>query len=242
MESAIGIIPARHASQRFPGKPLALILGRPMIQWVYERACSSNLLSRIIIATDDDRILQAARSFGADVRMTSSRHTSGTERVAEAVSDLDASIIINIQGDEPLIRGEMLDSLVSSLRESESPMATLAARSEDPALFQDENVVKVVVDRNGYALYFSRSPIPAGFSGYFWRHIGLYGYRRNFLLRFSSLSASPLERQERLEQLRALEHGHRIKIIESRFDSLSVDTPKDIIKVENYLKQEKSNG
>jgi len=242
VESAVGIIPARYASQRFPGKPLAPILGLPMIQRVYERACTARRLNRIIIATDDERILHSARSFGAEALMTSSSHTSGTERAAEAASDLNASIIINIQGDEPLLQGDMLDSLVSCLQESDSPMATLANRCHDQALFQDENVVKVVIDRNGHALYFSRSPIPVHFRGHFWRHIGLYGYRKEFLLRFSSLPASRLEIQERLEQLRALEHGYRIKIIESHFESLSVDTPKDIIEVEKRLRKEISNG
>ncbi len=242
MRSAVGIIPARYASQRFPGKPLAPILGRPMIQWVYERACTARRLSRIIIATDDERIRRRSESFGADVRMTSSRHTSGTERAAEAAEDLDTSIIINIQGDEPLLRGDMLDSLVSGLQESDSPMVTLVNRSHDPDLFHDKNVVKVVVDRNDHALYFSRSPIPSIFHGQFRRHVGLYGYRKDFLLRFASLSASPLEKQECLEQLRALEHGFRIKIIESRYESLSVDTPEDIINVEKRLREEGYNG
>jgi len=242
MQSAVGIIPARYASQRFPGKPLAPILGRPMIQWVYERACTARRLHRIIIATDDERIRRRSESFGAEVRMTSSRHISGTERAAEAAEDLDASFIINIQGDEPLLRGDMLDSLVSGLQESDSPMVTLVNRCHNPDLFHDKNVVKVVVDRNDHALYFSRSPIPSTFHDQFLRHVGLYGYRKDFLLRFASFSASPLEKQECLEQLRALEHGFRIKIIESRYESLSVDTPEDIINVEDHLREEGFNG
>lgn len=237
MKLATGIIPARYQSRRFPGKTLALIDGTPMIQRVYECAQKAKHLSHLIIATDDERIFLAAENFGADVRMTSALHTSGTERVAEVARGIEASIIINIQGDEPLLRGEMIDDLVIVLQDESIPMATLAARTEDMSLLHNNNVVKVAVDKNGFALNFSRLPLPAQASDYFWQHIGIYGYQKNFLLLFSQMQPSKLENLEKLEQLRALENGYKIKIVESQFSTLSVDSPEDIIKVENFLKE-----
>ncbi len=237
MKQAVGIIPARYGSTRFPGKPLAAILGKPMLQWVYERACSARNLSRVIIATDDERILTASKAFGAEAIKTSASIVSGTERAAEVARDLDSQIIINIQGDEPLIKAEMIDSLVEALQEDSLPMATLVLKTKDLTLHKDKNIVKVVIDEQGFALYFSRSPVPFQASDYFWQHIGIYGYQKTFLLRFSRLPASRLEKTEDLEQLRALENGFRIKAIETLHSTLSVDAPEDIIKVEKKIKE-----
>lgn len=237
MISAAGIIPVRYESRRFPGKPLALIKGKPMVQWVWERAARAKFLDRILIATDDERIYRAAESFGADVVMTSPQHASGTERVAEAAAELASPIVINIQGDEPLLQPDTLDALVNGLQDPEVTMATLAVKRESADALADPNIVKVVVDGRGFALYFSRSPIPFGESKKFLQHIGIYGFKRDFLLRFSRLSPSRLEKIERLEQLRALENGFPIKVLETSYLSLSVDTPEDIIKVESFLEE-----
>jgi len=237
LRSATGIIPARYSSQRFPGKPLALILGKPMIQRVYERVQSAKKLDRIIIATDDEKIFKAAESFGAETWMTSSHHNSGTERTAEIASKIDSPIIINIQSDEPLIRGEMIDQLVVAMQNKKISMATLADKIKDLSLLNDRNIVKVVSDNNGYALYFSRSALPFQPFDFFWKHIGIYGFQRDFLLKFIKLPISRLEKTERLEQLRALENGYKIKVLETQFSTLSVDSSKDIIKVEKFLKK-----
>jgi 3-deoxy-manno-octulosonate cytidylyltransferase (CMP-KDO synthetase) len=237
LRSAIGIIPARYGSRRFPGKPLAKILGKPMIQWVYERAASSSALKKIIIATDDNRIVDAARLFDAETILTSCVHTSGTDRVAEIAKKLIDPLIINIQGDEPLIRGEMITALVEALQDNSVSMSTLAMKSRDEGLLKDENTVKVIFDREGYALYFSRSPIPYN-SPQFWIHIGIYGYQREFLLDFAELQPTYLENIENLEQLRALEYGYKIKIIESNYSTVSVDVPEDISKIESLLNKE----
>jgi 3-deoxy-manno-octulosonate cytidylyltransferase (CMP-KDO synthetase) len=209
-----------------------------MIQRVYEAAQTAQSLERVIVATDDERILHAAQNFGANARMTSSSHRSGTDRVAEITESINTPLVINIQGDEPLIRGEVIDELVKALQDEDIPMATLAIKEEDMTLLNDSNVVKVVFDKEGYALNFSRSSLSSQASSYFWRHIGIYGYQRNFLLKFCQIPPSRLEKAEKLEQLRALENGYRIKIIENRFSSLSVDTPEDIIKVEKLLEKE----
>lgn len=232
---AIGVIPVRYGATRFPGKPLVPILGRPMVQWVYEGARTATRLERIIIAADDERILAAAAAFGAEVMLTSPDCASGTDRVAEVAARTDAAIVVNIQGDEPLIRGGMLDGLVGALEEGGASMASLMSRETEPSLLADPNVVKVVVDHRGDALYFSRSPLPSGNPDYFYRHVGIYGYRRDLLLGYRDLPASRLEREERLEQLRALENGIRIRMVEIGSPTLSVDTPGDIIKVENFL-------
>jgi len=207
-----------------------------MIQWVYEVACRSRRLDRVLIATDDARIFETASGFGAEVVMTRAGHASGTERVAEAAAPLDASIIINVQGDEPLIEGAMLDSLVEALGDPAVSMATLMARVKEMELLRDPNTVKVIADKDGWALYFSRAPIPCGASDYFFQHIGIYGYRKDFLTDFERLPKSRLESIEKLEQLRVLENGLKIKMIEISHPTLSVDTPQDIIKVENFLK------
>ncbi len=208
-----------------------------MIQRVYERAQGAKLLRDVIVATDDQRIFEACRAFGAEVRMTSSDHRSGTERVAEVAESLETPIIINIQGDEPLLQGRMIDDLVKVLQEDDIPMATLAAMVHDVDLVQDKDIVKVVLDKNGYALYFSRSPLPFQPSDHFWKHIGIYGYQRHFLMEFRQMPVSNLESCERLEQLRALENGFKIKVIQTDSPTLSVDTPEDIIKVEKFLEK-----
>ncbi len=207
-----------------------------MIQRVYEAAHTAKNLERVIVATDDKRIYQAAQNFGAEARMTSSSHRSGTDRVAEVARESNTPIVINIQGDEPLIQGEAIDELVAALQDKDIPMATLAVKEDNLNLLNDSSVVKVVPDRNGFALYFSRSPLPYQASDHFWRHIGVYGYQKNFLQKFCRIPPSRLEKTEKLEQLRALENGYRIKIIENQFSTLSVDSPEDIIRVENLLK------
>lgn len=231
----VGIIPARFGSTRFPGKPLAPIKGRPMIQWVYEGAKSASLLDGVIVATDDERIAAACRAFGAPVRMTSPDHRSGTERVAEVAQTIDNKIIINIQGDEPLLDGRLLDALVEALQDPDVPMASFMRRSADLASARDPNRVKVVTDKDGWALYFSRSPLPFEARDYYFQHVGLYGFQREALFRLCALPPSRLEIAERLEQLRALENGLRIRMLETASAPLSVDVPKDIIEVEKLL-------
>ena len=208
-----------------------------MIQWVYERAKKARFLENVFIATDDQRIFDTALAFGADVRMTSSGHRSGTSRAAEIASELDSPLILNIQGDEPLLRVSMIDDLVQVLQDKTIDMATLAVKDDNMAEIEDQNIVKVVKDREDFALYFSRSPIPFDAADYFWKHIGIYGYQRTFLLKFESLQESRLEKTEKLEQLRALENGCRIKIVNTPHSILSVDSPEDIIKVENILRK-----
>jgi len=240
MKQATGIIPARFHSQRFPGKPLALIQGKPMIERVFERASTAKFLEQIIVATDDERIAQAAQKIGAEVRMTSPHHNSGTERVAEVANKVKTPLIINIQGDEPLVSGQMIDTLILALQDEFIPMVSLMAKIQDLNLLRDANTVKVVVDKDSFALYFSRSPLPFQASDFFYQHIGIYGYQRDFLFNYIRLEPSRLEKTENLEQLRALEHGYRIKMIETQSQILSVDTPNDIIKLEEFLKNRRS--
>ena len=235
MKLAIGIIPARYGSTRFPGKPLALILGKPMVQMVYERSKRAKYLERVLVATDDDRIMNACAGLGIPARLTSASIGSGTERVAKVARELGASLVVNIQGDEPVVDPATIDALVESLQDESVMMASLMTRAKDPAIFNDKNRVKVVVDKDGFALYFSRAPIPYRAQKGFFQHIGIYGYRTEFLFRFCSLPPSGLEKAENLEQLRALENGYRIKMIEIPSSTLSVDSPRDIIEVEKYL-------
>jgi 3-deoxy-manno-octulosonate cytidylyltransferase (CMP-KDO synthetase) len=245
MADVIGIIPARYDSKRLPGKPLALIHDRPMIQHVYQRAAQAVTLERLVVATDDSRIHKAVAQFGGEVLMTSREHSSGTDRVAEAARQLmltDDAIVINIQGDEPLLRAEMIDSLVQNLQEnSDFPMATLAYPDTDKNDLADHGVVKVVVDAKGRALYFSRSPIPAfrdtSSPPPYYKHLGFYGYRNGFLQEFTKLSPGALEKLEKLEQLRALEHGFSILVVIISFDSISVDTPEDLIRVRKIIEK-----
>lgn len=228
------MIPARYESTRLPGKALALIDGKPMVQHVYERTRAVDLVDRVIVATDDARIADAVRGFGGDVVMTSRTHQSGTDRIAEVARDLDADVIVNVQGDLPFLEPEMVAGTVALMRaDTALPMATLKAPIENAADMANPSVVKVVTDRDCYALYFSRSPLPywrdgapAGHLAY--RHIGLYAYRRDFLLAFARLTPTPLEQAEKLEQLRALEWGFRIKVAETACVAIEVDTPEDL--------------
>jgi 3-deoxy-manno-octulosonate cytidylyltransferase (CMP-KDO synthetase) len=235
---AVCIIPARYASTRFPGKPLARETGKYLIQHVYHRAAEAACFDRVIVATDDRRIADAVKSFGGDVAMTRSDHPSGTDRIAEVAAGLQADIILNLQGDEPQIRPELLQKLVTLLAgQPEAEMATLAARFADADEVLNPNVVKVVVGRDGRALYFSRSAIPFDRSAHlagrgltaanYLKHIGLYAYRRDFLLQFPRMPQTPLEQLESLEQLRALENGHTILVAEVDYDACGIDTPED---------------
>jgi 3-deoxy-manno-octulosonate cytidylyltransferase (CMP-KDO synthetase) len=235
----LGVIPARFASSRFPGKALARIAGKPMIQHVFERASRSRYLSSLTIATDDERIASAARQFGAPVRMTRPDHPSGTDRVAEVVSADSAEFAVNIQGDEPLIDPDAIDAAILAIvGDPTVSMGTLMKKIQNPAEIANPNVVKVVTDLQGRALYFSRLPVPfvrdeqAGAARVTrFKHIGLYVYRRELLLKYSDLPVGPLEQSERLEQLRALENGHSIRVVETEYDSLGVDTPEDLERV-----------
>jgi 3-deoxy-manno-octulosonate cytidylyltransferase (CMP-KDO synthetase) len=232
---AVGIIPSRYASTRLPGKPLLTIGGKPMIRHVYERARAARSLSRVLVATDDERILDAVRAFGGDAVLTAGSHRSGTDRVAEAARDLDADVVVNIQGDEPMLAPEPLDALVAAFAgRPELEIATLAhpIRTSDEAA--DPAAVKVVMDRDGYALYFSRLPIPYdrdGAGAARWRHLGVYAYRKAALLRFAHLPPTPLEQSEALEQLRALENGMRILVLATDQEAIGVDTPEDLERV-----------
>ena len=232
------VIPARYGSTRFPGKPLALDTGKFLVQHVYERAASANCFDTIIVATDDQRIFEAVESFGGRVVMTRSDHPSGTDRIAEVAAGLPHEIFVNLQGDEPEIRPDLLEKLVWMLTErQDAQMATLAARIRTADELQSPNVVKVVVDLGGRALYFSRSTIPFDRDRHLrhqdWlpenalKHIGLYAYRRGFLLEYPTMRRTALEQLESLEQLRALEHGRMILVAEVDYESRGIDTPED---------------
>lgn len=235
----VGIIPARYQSSRLPGKPLADIGGKSMIQRVYERACHAARLTGVLVATDDERIFAAVQEFGGAVVMTSSDHLTGTDRLAEAAADLDADVIVNVQGDEPLLDPAVIDAVAAPFEsDSDLAMATLATPIRNAHDALATSVVKVVMDRQGNALYFSRLPIPhyrGGSDGTHWKHIGLYAYRRDFLLRYPRLEPTPLERAEALEQLRALEHGYRIRVLMTDHDAISVDTPEDLERVRGLV-------
>lgn len=243
MATVIGVIPARYASTRFPGKPLADLLGKPMIQHVYERASRARTLQRVLVATDDRRIFDAVAAFGGQAVMTRADHPTGTDRIAEAVARLDVDLVVNIQGDEPLIEPEVIDAAAAPLIEDPSiPISTLMSRVTDPSDLDNPNVVKLVVDRQGFALYFSRARIPyvrdpGVLDVTYYYHPGLYVYRKDFLLTYASLPPTPLEQAEKLEQLRALEHGYRIKVVETTHRPVGVDTPEDLEQVKRLLSQ-----
>ena len=246
------VIPARYGSTRFPGKPLALLHGKPMIQHVVERARQAARAGDVVVATDDPRILEAVGRAGGHAVMTSASAGSGSERVCEVARAREAQVVINVQGDEPLLHPEMVDQLAEYLeRHRAVPMASLMTRLTRTEDLTNPNVVKVVVDRDGFALYFSRAPIPhlrqetgdkrletkqsavsCLMSGVCFKHLGIYGYQRQFLLQFPHLEPTPLEQAEQLEQLRALEHGYRIKLLETAHDTIGVDTPEDLKRVE----------
>ena len=236
-----GIIPARWGSSRFPGKPLHPLAGKPLLQHVHERACECRSLDEVLVATDDPRIRDACESFGARVAMTSSEHPSGTDRIAEAAEDIpQASHVINLQGDEPLLDPGLIDRLVETLVSDPGlQMVTAANPISDESQLDDPNIVKLVMDGNGDALYFSRSPIPYRRSSPAdlpsFRHVGLYGYRRDFLRRFVSWPPSLLEQAEQLEQLRALENGARIRVIVTRHEAIGLDTPEQVPQLEELL-------
>jgi 3-deoxy-manno-octulosonate cytidylyltransferase (CMP-KDO synthetase) len=243
----IGVIPARYASSRFEGKVLANILGKPMIQHVWERARESKMLNDLIIACDDDRVKEVAEHFGAKVVFTSRGHGSGTDRLSEIVQPLDVKVVINIQADEPLIHFTMIDSLAYAMLEDESlVMATLIKRVVNEDEINNPNIVKVVIDKDNFALYFSRAPIPylreKGTKSIYYKHIGLYAYTKDFLFTFRNLPASDLEKMESLEQLRALESGYKIKTVLTNFETIGVDTPEDLEAVKRKLSQEKGQS
>ena len=248
---ATAIIPARYASSRLPGKPLICIKGKPLIQYVYERVCES-AVDQVVVATDDARIASAVERFGGHVRLTGTHHRTGTERVAEVAAHLDAHIIVNVQGDEPLIEPHDIDRAVDPLRLDRSiPMTTLVTPLRNSREITNPHVVKVVIDRDGFALYFSRSPIPypkASLMAHnqpwgrieqlppeaplgtqtFWQHIGLYAFTKDFLLRLVAMPPGILEKEEGLEQLRVLEQGHKIKTVVTDSTSIGIDTPEDV--------------
>jgi 3-deoxy-manno-octulosonate cytidylyltransferase (CMP-KDO synthetase) len=242
----IGVIPARYSSTRLEGKVLADIAGKPMIQHVWERAKQSLLLDDLIIACDDERIVKAAEEFGGKAVMTAKGHTCGTDRIAEVVNPMDVKIVINIQADEPFIHPTMIDSVASAILDDRTvTMATIMKKIDNPGLIYDPNVVKVVVDKNNFALYFSRADIPfhvqspEGGVSLHYKHIGLYGYTKDFLFIYRNLPVSRLEKIERLEQLRVLEEGYRIKVVETKYDTIAVDTQENLEKAKEFLKKEK---
>jgi 3-deoxy-manno-octulosonate cytidylyltransferase (CMP-KDO synthetase) len=250
------IIPARYGSTRFEGKPLADILGKPMIQHVYEGVCQSKLIDQVLVATDDQRILEAVQKFGGKGMMTSPDHPTGSDRVAEVARKLRSEIIVNVQGDEPLIKGPIIDKAIRPLLTDETiSISTLMTRIDEVKDWLNPHIVKVVVDQRNFALYFSRSPIPFPRDLHIdrlesspfgtkrplpkrvFKHIGVYVYPRKFLLRFSKMKPTPLEKLEKLEQLRALENGCRIKLTAVNYEPICVDTPGDLQKVVEFLSQ-----
>jgi 3-deoxy-manno-octulosonate cytidylyltransferase (CMP-KDO synthetase) len=245
-EHIVAVIPARYGSTRLPGKPLIDLCGKPMIQRVYERTYQARLVDRVIVATDDERIAAVVRQFGGEAVMTPSDLRSGSDRSAFAVRRIpEASIVVNVQGDEPLIEPKMIDEAVQPLLDDAGILAgTLVRHTESAEELLNPNIVKAVLDAEGFALYFSRSPIPHNRDGRhsypFFKHIGLYVFRREFLLQFCEWPETPLERMEKLEQLRILEHGCKIKATVTEYDSVPVDTPEDVEKVCRLLKQQVS--
>jgi 3-deoxy-manno-octulosonate cytidylyltransferase (CMP-KDO synthetase) len=251
----VAIIPARYGSTRLPGKPLARIGGKPLIQHVYESAVKTRTLDRVVVATDDRRIEETVRGFGGEVVMTAKEHASGTDRLAEAAHKIKADWIVNVQGDLPFIRSETITRAVQPLRRDRSlPMGTVCTPIHDETEWRDPNIVKVIVNCRGFALYFSRSPIPyarnhsVDLSGtplkprsqsrlWGFRHLGLYVYRRDFLLKFARLRPTALEQIESLEQLRALAYGYRIFVANVDEHSVEVDTPEDLAKAEEFLRR-----
>lgn len=230
------VIPARYASTRLPGKPLSMIAGKPMIQHVYERACQAQLPNEVVVATDNELVEKVVLDFGGKAVMTSPDHPSGTDRLAEvALMYPDVDVIVNVQGDEPMIPPEVIDRLAEAFNgDTDLNMATMKVVMDEED-YENPAAVKVVTDQQGYALYFSRSLMPyprnkpEGFKVF--KHVGIYAYRRNFLLKYAALAPTPLEKAESLEQLRALENGYKIKVLESDFQGIGVDTPEDLAAV-----------
>ncbi len=264
--TAIVIIPARYDSTRFPGKALYPLNGFPLVQHVYERAKRSRLVKDVIVATDSEEILKKVHSFGGKAILTDKKHNSGTDRIAEVATSLNYNIIVNVQCDEPLIQPEMIDDVITILDDERASIGTLVKKIEDPREITDPNIVKVVVDKEGFAIYFSRAPIPyyrdewklqsieqrgevgdvksifeiqtpssIPHASYWYKHIGIYSYRKEVLISFANMQPTKLELIEKLEQLRAIENGLRIKIKETHFETYGVDTPKDIERIKKCL-------
>ena len=250
--AVVAIIPARYGSARLPGKPLAEIAGKPMIQHVYESAAKARILDRVVVATDDQRVMEAVNGFGGEAIMTSKHHASGTDRLAEVTRRIKADWVVNVQGDLPFIKTETITRAVRPMQRDRSiPMGTVCTPIYDEEEWRNPNIVKVIKDAKGFAIYFSRATIPyprsdisqrrAARSGakkkvWGYRHLGLYVYRRDFLLRFARLRPTLLEQTESLEQLRVLVYGHRIYVADVDDRSVEVDTAEDLVKAENYLK------
>ena len=241
--NATVIIPARMAATRFPGKPLVDICGKPMIQWVYERATRANAVNRVIVATCDQEIADAVASFGGEAVMTSDKHRSGTERLAEAAANLETDVVVNVQGDEPLIHPSAIDRAVEPFLQSDDVTMTSLMVPIDSEAAKDPNTVKVVVDLDNYALYFSRSSIPFERNPLddqsIYGHVGLYAYTRSFLLEYAAFDPTPLEKAESLEQLRVLEHGGRIKMVEIPDRPIGVDTQQDLQRVRELFETQR---
>lgn len=237
---AIGIIPARYQSTRFEGKVLKDLLGKSVIQHVWDNARHASTLEDLIVATDDERIEAEVRRFGGKAILTAKEHKSGTDRLREVVNPIDVKVIVNIQADEPLLHPSMIDDIVRPLLEDEGiDMATLKKLITDPEELTNPNVVKVVTDKNDYALYFSRSMIPyprVKKDARFYKHIGLYAFTKDFLFTFTNLPPSELEEVEGLEQLRVLENGYKIKVVETQFDTIGIDTSEDLERAREVLK------
>ncbi|WP_319202294.1 3-deoxy-manno-octulosonate cytidylyltransferase [uncultured Ilyobacter sp.] len=236
----LGVIPARYASTRLEGKPLISIEGHPMIEWVYKRTLASSL-DKVVVATDDKRIYDSVISFGGEAVMTSPDHTNGTSRIAEVAAEYeDYDVIINVQGDEPLIEGAMIDALIEPFRENtDLVMATLKHKIDNYEEVENPNNVKVIADNNDYAIYFSRSPIPyprtLDMKNYY-KHVGIYGYKRDFVIEYSKMTPTALEVSESLEQLRVIENGYKIKVLDTPYKVIGVDTPEDLEKVAKIIR------
>jgi len=244
-QGVLAVIPARYGSTRLPGKVIMDIAGKPLVQHVYDRVCLSTSVTACVVATDDERVVQALEPYGTEVAMTSAEHRSGTDRVAAVARQRNEPVIVNVQGDEPLIRPEMIDAAIQPVLGDRSiPVSTLCCQMQDEHEVADPDVVKVVTDMRGRALYFSRAPIPVvRDSGHskarpdtvYRKHIGLYVYRREFLVDYAQWVPTPLEQFERLEQLRVLEHGYPIVVVETEYDSISVDSPSDLDRVRKQM-------
>ncbi len=237
----LGVIPSRYASTRLEGKPLKDICGHTMIEWVYKRAKLSNL-DEVVVATDDERIYKEVERFGGKAVLTSKEHENGTSRIAEVCTKYEEyDVIVNVQGDEPLIEPEMINSIIDSFKEDSTiSMSTLKYKIDTMEEIENPNYVKVVTDKKGYALYFSRSVIPfprkLDIQNYY-KHVGIYGYRRDFVIEYAKMEPTPLELSESLEQLRALENGYRIKVMETPYKIIGVDTQEELEKVREYIEE-----
>ncbi len=232
MASFIAVIPARFASTRFPGKPLALLKGKPIIPHVYERVAESRLFQDVIVATDDKRIAEAVLSFGGKYKMTAPHHPSGSDRIAEVIRDLECDVVFNVQGDEPMVEGATLSKLQAVFSDPKVQVASLMTRLTDPQALHNINIVKVVINNTFDAIYFSRTPIPYNRDNIpgveYFRHIGVYAYSKQTLLDFVKLPQGKLEQAEKLEQLRFLEHGIPIRMVETSYQGIGIDTPEDL--------------